>query len=517
MHILARPVYMSAFPLGQAAVLAIGTVLGHPWIGVLLSCGLMCGTLCWMLQGWLPPRWALLGALLAVMRFGVSNYWMNTYWGGALAATGGALVLGAMPRIVRQPHWKHSIAMGIGFLVLANTRTFEGAVFCGVVAVATLTRKISPKQVILPLVLMLLVTAAGLLCYFAKATGDPFLPPYTLYRHTLTIAPHFLFQGVRPEPYYNNRDMRHFFTALEMHHYQTAREDLSADLFMKVASYWRFYVGPILSIPLLGLLYLWRWPRARQLLLMGAVFSLALAPQVWHNYHYAAPATGLILLAVMYGIRVMRTWSVGLCYVRILPLACAAMLLIQISAGSSPDDVAGWRWPDYGGRERAGLVQELRRLRGSHLVLVRYGPRHDVGNEWVYNGADIDGSKIVWARELDHTSNVRLIDYFKGRRVWVVEPDVAAPRLIPYEQAAERPMLFIPPGAPGIDSLRSIKDVKSKLFSTANQTCDVWNYYFTQSTGVYGPDPVKGCYDGGDRSQRVSFEHWFNWMLGMRQ
>src|SRR5262245_2324181 len=104
MHILVRPVYASIFPAAQGLVLAVGQLItGLPWIGVWIGIGLMCAALCWMLQGWVSPGWALLGAALAAARFGIFSYWMNSYYGGAVAAAGGALVLGALPRILRRP------------------------------------------------------------------------------------------------------------------------------------------------------------------------------------------------------------------------------------------------------------------------------------------------------------------------------------------------------------------------------------------------------------------------------
>ena len=59
-----KPTYMSMYFPAQGLVLAAGKVLtGHPWFGILVVTALMCLAICWMLQAWLPPTWALLVAL----------------------------------------------------------------------------------------------------------------------------------------------------------------------------------------------------------------------------------------------------------------------------------------------------------------------------------------------------------------------------------------------------------------------------------------------------------------------
>jgi hypothetical protein len=51
----------------------------------------------------------------------------------------------------------------------------------------------------------------------------------------------------------------------------------------------------------------------------------------------------------------------------------------------------------------------------------------------VWNAADIDGSKVVWARDMGEAANQELLDYFKDRRVWRLNGDDPRPELRSYE------------------------------------------------------------------------------------
>ncbi|HUZ04854.1 MAG TPA: hypothetical protein VMU62_05815, partial [Acidobacteriaceae bacterium] len=132
LQITMKPTYMSMYFPAQGLVMAAGKVLaGNPWYGILCSTALMCAAICWMLQAWLPPTWALLGGVIAVLRLGLFSYWINTYTGGgAIAALGGALVLGALPRLMKMLRFRDGLLMSIGIVLLASSRPYEGFLLC---------------------------------------------------------------------------------------------------------------------------------------------------------------------------------------------------------------------------------------------------------------------------------------------------------------------------------------------------------------------------------------------------
>jgi hypothetical protein len=90
---------------------------------------------------------------------------------------------------------------------------------------------------------------------------------------------------------------------------------------------------------------------------------------------------------------------------------------------------------------RQSVIDRLTQTGARHVVFVRYGPNHSPHTELVYNGADIDGAPVVWARELDPVQNAKVLEYFHDRTPWLmtVENDQGLATVTPWPPSAAVP------------------------------------------------------------------------------
>ena len=178
----------------------------------------------------------------------------------------------------------------------------------------------------------------------------------------------------------------------------------------------------------------------RFLTAVGIVLAIGLGIETFFIPHYLAPATALIYAILLQSMRHLRLRGPsGLFLVRAIPTVCVLLAVVRICAQplhielpSALHQAGDW---SGGGpihrSSRARVAAELESQPGPQLAIVRYVPNH-LYPEWVSNAADIDQSKLIWAREMDPASNRELLNYYKNRKAWLVEPDRNPPRIVPY-------------------------------------------------------------------------------------
>src|SRR5260370_11099166 len=258
------------------------------------------------------------------------------------------------------------------------------------------------------------------------------------------MAPIFVWKSPGPEPIYRHKAMRDFYAVWEVKdglHRIKSVGSVTWTVFRKVIGRWVFFLGPALSVPLLFLPQIVkRDRRMRILLIIGGVTLFAVLLDSLFYAHYLAPIAGLLFAIIVQGLRHLRAWRrpQGLLLARAIPAICVAMIAVRLLAQSigipfPPAVPMTWYHTPEGNVARARVLAQLDAIPGRHLAIVHYGPDHNsVMNEWVYNRADIDAAKVVWAREMDATENRELLQSSHDRRARLVEPDQTPPRGSPY-------------------------------------------------------------------------------------
>ncbi len=451
-HVLNNPRYASKYPPAQGLFLALGqTLTGRPIVGVWLGLALGCAAVCWMLQSWTRPRWALLGGLITAFHLhgGISSgdpanalySWSQSYWGGGPAMIGGALLFGATPRLVYSPRFATSLGLGLGLFLLANSRPFEGLLVALPALVALgfawlRSRAFSigtlALRVVFPTVLVLGPGVAMMALYNRAVTGSAVRMPYSVYEAAYNPSPIFTaWQSPVPTPVYRHEVLRKFFTGWVLDQWRNQRT---------FSGWWRyhcerwfdwmwpFFIGPLV-IPFVVIPFVLRRRyntfAATECLLIAAAHTttVGIIP------HYAAPVFGCFMLLIVESLRqlaVLRVGSlrVGRAVVGLtLALVIVRLGIVAYARASAPPGM---------GTDRMRVEAALSARGKRHLAIVRYGPDHDVLDEWVYNRADIDGASIVWAREMDPARMRNLVSYFHNRQVWLIEPDQHPTRLSTY-------------------------------------------------------------------------------------
>jgi hypothetical protein len=447
-HVIHQPTYMSKYPPGQGVALAAGQLIaGHPIVGVWLSFGLMCAAITWMLYAWVSPRWAILGGVLAVINpvLGIAGYWAQGYWGGAVAAAGGALVLGGVKRLMHRPHVRDSLLTGAGLAILANSRPFEGLLVSLPVGVFLLlhiinqrgqTLWLSIRRIVVPIIIVLALTILGMGFYNLRVTGDPLRTPYLTHDEKYAMIPLFLWQKLPPEPEYRHKVIRDVHATYFLPFYTSKQsipgfllEDVYPLLSMEFRALTIFLLPVITAFPIL-IPWMLRNRWARLGVLIQLILVLGLLTEPFKYMHYSAPITGLNYYFVQRAFRLTR-WrnkKLGHFMLRLTLFLAIAAFLVSVYGTIKKESSATWQ------NRRAQLVKTLKQEDGKHLVVVSYGTQHSYHDEWVYNGADIDGAKVVFARAMTSRQDCQLTEYFKFHRIWLLEIDAdeTMPKLKPY-------------------------------------------------------------------------------------
>ncbi len=437
------PTYQSMYMPGTSLLLTLGAALHLPWLAVLLVTAGFCGAVYWMTAAWLPRPYALAAGIVAIAVTESMNWWFDNYFCIALPALAGALVLGSLPRIAARRTAAATLPLGVGLVILMMTRPYEGVcltlppvlVLIWHLRAAGIRRLLALSA---PPLALLVLAFGWLLFYNERGTGHALLFPYMLNYQAYHITGPFLFSAKKAVPLYHLDMLHKFYTFAELPQFSFVQQHPFLFFAHKLEVYYYAFVVGFGSLLTLGVVYLAR--RYREGLLLAPLlafcgFSFQLMLMAWAPFpQYAAPAAPLFLLLIAFGYKFVRGWGgsrgTGLRLARGLVLAelliTANVLFLRVTHHHNLQE------PQYITKDRVVVERQVLAAPGKQLCLVRYTPGHEGWQEWVFNSADLQDERILWARSLDPATDRAVIAAYPGRHVWLVTPDSAGHLLAPY-------------------------------------------------------------------------------------
>jgi hypothetical protein len=272
--------------------------------------------------------------------------------------------------------------------------------------------------------------------YNYRNTGDALRSPYMVHTEAYQSVPLFIFRDLKPDKTYNHQVFRDFHESYMLTAYSKKREGFGlaetdfADLFV-------FFLGYAMAPALLFLP--WRrwnhWHSFALAVVVMVILSNKLVATMRLHFHYLAPAVPWMVFLVIAGLRRSRVLRLrGRRVGRAFADGLVAASLLSLLTGCVMHAIYLPRGVAHLSQHRPEVERQLLANDGNDLVIVRYPPNHAPHSEWVYNGADLDGAPIVWARDMGPEKNRQLLNYYSGRRAWVLYPDREPPELVPVDR-----------------------------------------------------------------------------------
>lgn len=439
-HVLQHPSYSSKYPPLPGLLLALGQLLGHPALGIYIISALTVAGIYWALRELFSHLWSLFGSFLAWSQFAPYSFYSFSYMGGNSSALGACLLLGAALRLLSRtdPSPRHAVLLSLGAFVLAASRPFEGFILCsltGLLLSAHFLLSLSPAlrrlwltRLFPPAALVMILGAAFILFHNYRVTGHAFDLPYSAYENSHSNTPLFIPGTPRAATLPDTPHLREFekqFTVAgfleqgKKSYWQRFGErcQIALEAFIP---WW--FPGIILLLLSATSSRPWTWFAWSAIFLVIAACSFT----VWFSPHYLG---GLLpffcLLAVTGAVQLSRFRCSGHAWgFHLLRTSIWFLFFLQVTATLvAPAAMA--RAEPFASR-RLAIQHKLESLPGPDLILVSYGPRASVHEEWVYNRADIDHAPVVWAHSLDPAQDQKLMNYFSNRRIWRLQVDEKA-------------------------------------------------------------------------------------------